>query len=120
MTARPSRATWDSCAPARPGNGHLRADVFPVVERLDEAYDRPCAGAQPNLLPYAQKLVLHGHLTLQPPTEALLKTISITPVCSAPAPQQPPRPKAPRLPNPHPSASPPGAFRGCRGTWHWR
>ena len=80
-------------------------DVARVVEQLDEAYDRPCAERlQPNLLPYAQKLALHGHLTLQPSTEALLTTISISTLQRI---QQrvrrnsPPRPKPPRG-NPNP------------------
>lgn len=69
-----TRHLGDSCARqprSRERGRTYGADVAPVVERLDEAYDRPCAERlQPNLLPYAQKLVLHGHLTLQPPTEA--------------------------------------------------
>ena len=82
------------------------ADVARVVERLDEAYDRPCAERlKPNLLPYAQKLVLHGHLTLEPQSEALLTTISISTLQRLQRRLRrntTPRPKAPRAsPNPH-------------------
>lgn len=95
-------------------------DVARVVEQLDEAYDRPCAERlQPNLLPYAQKLALHGHLTLQPSTEALLTTISISTLQRI---QQrvrrnsPPRPKPPRAsPNPHRSRLPARRIAGDIG-----
>lgn len=99
----------DSCArrPRAKQRGRTYgADVARVVEQLDEAYDRPCAERlQPNLIPYAQKLVAHGHLTLADTTGALLEAISISTLQRL---QQrlrqnsTPRPKAPRAsPNPH-------------------
>jgi hypothetical protein len=80
-------------------------EVAQVVAVVEEAFDWPAAERlQPHLLPYAQKLADHGHLTFSEETAELLGAISISTLqrLQGRLHRETPRPRRPRAsPNPH-------------------